>query len=424
MSRIDGDRPRVNTPLEGLIRTILTDQPIAYHPILARALNSVTAALFLSQLLYWTPRAHDPEGWVRKEQWEIQDETGLTRREQETARKVLKAAGILDETRRGVPGKMHFRVDMEQLVTLLSGASASPKHSSGEEPAHNGGKRHSTMAESAIVQRPKAPLYNGGKRQRITETTTETTTESISSNSSSTPNSQEKNTERKTASGRGTLIPSDTVPSGVIGGKQGGEAALSPDDYAALSSYLASPQHAFGDRAKKSSLTRLLNLYTASEVDRDGFLALMGEAESVTKDSLRQAQRSGTIIQRPMAFWFTVLESLMPIKTSLPELGDFKAAAMQLIGVSHEPDVERNPDSLWTKTLREIQSGMTEANYSAWFSRTTVVAEAPDRLEISVPSSFHKHWLEERLASHLRQALTRLGKEHVQVDYTVAPPSA
>ena len=32
---------------------LLGDRPVAYHPMLAKRLGSVKAALFLSQLLYW-----------------------------------------------------------------------------------------------------------------------------------------------------------------------------------------------------------------------------------------------------------------------------------------------------------------------------------------------------------------------------------
>src|SRR5215212_3679824 len=121
MSAQQNDTPKVNLQLEQAIQAILSDRPIAYHAALARALGSVTAGVMLSQFLYWQPRSKDGEGWFWKTQADIYEETGLGRREQETARKVLLKAQVLEEKRRGVPGKMHFRINISQLVGLLSG---------------------------------------------------------------------------------------------------------------------------------------------------------------------------------------------------------------------------------------------------------------------------------------------------------------
>src|SRR3954454_6059919 len=111
---------RVNLQLEQAIQAVLSDRPIAYHASLARALGSVTAGVLLSQFLYWRPRSRDPDGWFWKTQVEIADETALSRTETETARKVLVRAGVLEEKRRGVPAKMHFRVNLTKVVELLT----------------------------------------------------------------------------------------------------------------------------------------------------------------------------------------------------------------------------------------------------------------------------------------------------------------
>ena len=108
----------VNDQLEGVIRALLTDQPIAYHPMVAEAVGSVLAGVLLSQLLYWTPRT--PDGWLYKTREELKAETALTRWEQETARKQLRDLGVLLEERRGMPARVHFRVDLGRLVELLA----------------------------------------------------------------------------------------------------------------------------------------------------------------------------------------------------------------------------------------------------------------------------------------------------------------
>lgn len=108
----------MNAPLLAL----LADRPIAYHPILARFCGGVAPALFLSQLLYWRDKARDPEGWVYKTMLEWTQETGLTRREQQTARVKLKSLGLLKEERAGMPARLFFQVDEACLCRLLETA--------------------------------------------------------------------------------------------------------------------------------------------------------------------------------------------------------------------------------------------------------------------------------------------------------------
>jgi len=71
-------------------------RPVAYFPALAKALGSIKAAVFLAQLMYWAPRAKNPDGWVFKmaEEWET--ETGLTYEEQLGARKILEGLKLIE----------------------------------------------------------------------------------------------------------------------------------------------------------------------------------------------------------------------------------------------------------------------------------------------------------------------------------------
>lgn len=104
---------------------ILSDRPIAYHPILARACGGVLAGIFLSQILYWTPRGKLPGGWIWKTQADMEGETGLTRRNQETARRRLTTIGVLEEKKRGVPAKLHYRVNIDKLQDILNDVQTS-----------------------------------------------------------------------------------------------------------------------------------------------------------------------------------------------------------------------------------------------------------------------------------------------------------
>ena len=102
------------------------DRPIAFHRVFVKVTGSVTAALLLSQAMYWSKRVNsNNEGWFYKtrDQWE--EETGLSRYEQESARKTLRKMQFWKEELRGVPAQMHYRVDMAALSnTMLCMAGA------------------------------------------------------------------------------------------------------------------------------------------------------------------------------------------------------------------------------------------------------------------------------------------------------------
>jgi len=101
----------------------LLGRHIAFHRRLVDLTASVKAALLLSQTIYWTRHGRDiasTGGWFFKttEQWEM--ETGLSAKEQITAREVLRELAILNEQRMGIPAKLHFRLCTDHLGTLLA----------------------------------------------------------------------------------------------------------------------------------------------------------------------------------------------------------------------------------------------------------------------------------------------------------------
>lgn len=100
----------------------LLDRPIAFQRSFIRLGIGVTASLFLSQMTYWTNRSGD-DGWVYKTQEEWEEETGLSRYEQEGARKKLRSIGVLLEKRKGVPARLFYKVDNDVLYQLLTCAN-------------------------------------------------------------------------------------------------------------------------------------------------------------------------------------------------------------------------------------------------------------------------------------------------------------
>jgi len=93
-------------------------QPVAYYPTLARCLGSVKAAIFLCQLLYWTGKEASAEG-IYKSVEEITMETGLSYREQQSARKLLTELKILSETYNRLEHRIYYRIDYDVLNQLF-----------------------------------------------------------------------------------------------------------------------------------------------------------------------------------------------------------------------------------------------------------------------------------------------------------------
>lgn len=104
------------------------DLPVTFHRCLVPITGGVTAALMLSQAI-WTAQTIEgtSDGWFSKSRDQWTEETGLSRWEQETARRALRTAGFLEEKRVGVPAKLWFRVRPEAVWRALQ-ASAGAIH--------------------------------------------------------------------------------------------------------------------------------------------------------------------------------------------------------------------------------------------------------------------------------------------------------
>ncbi|MDO9734983.1 hypothetical protein Q7535_12775, partial [Glaesserella parasuis] len=129
-------------------------QPIAYYPQLAKPLGGVTAAILFGQLFFWQDKTSNPLG-VYKTQAELEQETGLSRREQETARKKLVELGILVETHKRLEHRIYFKLDLVKFDALMDDIREEAK-----PPLPNVTNEHSPMAESDIREEAKPPLPN------------------------------------------------------------------------------------------------------------------------------------------------------------------------------------------------------------------------------------------------------------------------
>lgn len=90
-------------------------RPIAYYPGLRKLTGSTNATIFLCQFVYWTGKESAGDGWIYKTAENIEEETGLSYKEQLSARKKLVSGGLLSERYARLEHVMYFKVDLEAL---------------------------------------------------------------------------------------------------------------------------------------------------------------------------------------------------------------------------------------------------------------------------------------------------------------------
>ena len=164
---------------DALLNLLDPSEVIAYRPALARALGSINAALFLCQAVYWhriakkmgnesffklmecekdedgnllPPSSSHKQSW----QWEL---GGMTRRQQEAARKILVALNLIKEIRKGTPAKLFYSVNVAELSKFIY------KNQQFVENVQTG------LAESDNQDVPKSTIKNGENGASITDST-------------------------------------------------------------------------------------------------------------------------------------------------------------------------------------------------------------------------------------------------------------
>ena len=128
-----------------------------FQRVFVRLTDSITGALFLSQAVYWQNRCTSEDGWWYKTAQEWEEDTGMSRRELETARRA--AEKYLRFEVRGLPARTYYRVDGDALDSDISlvyeqnqqfggkgqtGLAERDKHSWRKGTNTLGGKGHST----------------------------------------------------------------------------------------------------------------------------------------------------------------------------------------------------------------------------------------------------------------------------------------
>ncbi|MHB8149498.1 MAG: hypothetical protein ACYDIB_05000 [Desulfobulbia bacterium] len=150
--------------------TDLLSRPVAYHRVFRAITGNTVAAIMLSQALYWQHMVDrgkgGKNGWWYKSGADWNEELGLNRSEQETARKILITGGLLKTEKRGVPARMWYHLDLNFLEKKL------------QEYQQNAGIPQTRNSNKQVCRNPagKFAVF----RQTISETTSKTTSKNTS----------------------------------------------------------------------------------------------------------------------------------------------------------------------------------------------------------------------------------------------------
>jgi hypothetical protein len=248
-----------------ILRTLLSDRPIAFHPMLARVFGGINEALLFQQLAYWADKGNDPE-WIYKTQRDIEDEITLTRTQQENARRRLRGLGVIEEDKRGVPAKLYFRVVWSTVYRLLE-----------ETASQDAGNLQPSLLASRAQVRGKAPDLDDVRTQSIT-----------------------KSTQRRQQRGPFEFSKDQTTR----------------QDYDEAREWLLPFVEDFTREMRDtapitSTLTRLVRIYRQSGLDEDQFTDRMYQARQVTKERVGSVKSGEGGKKRLMPYWFSVLEQLI-----------------------------------------------------------------------------------------------------------------
>lgn len=143
-------------------------RPIAFHPSFVDICDgSITAALMLSQILYWTPKTGaESNGWFYKSRNQWFEELRLTRSQQETARKILRDKGFIEEEKRSNADGlvMFFRANILEIEASLGPWVW--------QESSQGGRQESSLPVGRIPTKGSAGNQPSNKEREITSETT------------------------------------------------------------------------------------------------------------------------------------------------------------------------------------------------------------------------------------------------------------
>ena len=438
--------------------------PVAYYAAFAQALGGVEAGVFASQFFYWHGKGHDPDGWVYKTQAEIEEETGLTRRNQETARKRLRECGVLEERYTGMPAKLYYRLNIDVLFELMnrrfmsevlgedvSGADGDQGGPTAENPADQSGSsqdartRHPRMRESAIlgctdppskdvqIRHPRMreparhacanpPDMDGGMRHANTKNTTETTTESTTETTTTTATS----TDARAGNGEAAEVVAVNVavPEWLVEEFEyllGDGRTANAADRAALAELAVLPEHVIAQALDAAQAW--LEDETKGPIHS---LArwLLGTAKRKLEAEQERGASATTAPPGVSPYSPYAVEGYAPppARAASQEPGD--AGKAKKTAGNATPETSPHEDlwsDLWRGVLFELEQSVPRQTYDLWLRNMRLLSCEGDAYVIGLSDARSKEWVENRFAHMLKRLLSSRAGHAVSVRFEMPP---
>lgn len=104
--------------LEDLLDNLPGDL-IAFRRIFATIGHGATPGLMLSQGWYWLQRTSDPDRWLSQNFVEWENATGLTHKEQQSARNKLVAKNLIETSASELGGRLRLRLNLPEIIKAI-----------------------------------------------------------------------------------------------------------------------------------------------------------------------------------------------------------------------------------------------------------------------------------------------------------------
>ena len=134
-------------------------RPISYHPELTKLVGSIKAAILLQQITYWTPRAHDADGWIYKSEKAWMEEIGYTLKELRGAMQELLTRKFIKREYDRTRHELRVQLQVETYNSAIQGLCE--QRTKEHMPKENVLKRHVLKGNVAHTKREPA-IYQKG----------------------------------------------------------------------------------------------------------------------------------------------------------------------------------------------------------------------------------------------------------------------
>ncbi len=110
-------------------------------------------AILMAQLFHWLGKQQSEDGWIYKTQIELEEETGLSRHEQNTCVEILKKKQVLETRYDRLEHRLYYRISKDALDAIMEGNTPGEIRKADIGKADN---RTSGSAQSGFREQRKA----------------------------------------------------------------------------------------------------------------------------------------------------------------------------------------------------------------------------------------------------------------------------